>query len=52
MSHGDPTETEWRVLKGLLPVEREAGKRGRGRLPEDNRNIVNGILWRLRCGTP
>jgi hypothetical protein len=28
-------EAEWRILKGLLPVEREAGKRGRGRPPED-----------------
>ena len=45
------SEAEWRVLKVLLPVEREAGKRGRGRPPEDNRNIINGILWRLRCGT-
>jgi transposase len=52
VSRGDLTEAEWRVLKGLLPVEREAGKRGRGRPPEDNRNIINGILWRLRCGTP
>lgn len=51
MSRGDLTEAEWRVLKGLLPVERGAGKRGRGRPPEDNRNIINGILWRLRCGT-
>lgn len=52
MSRGDLTEAEWRVLKELLPVEREAGERGRGRPPEDNRNVVNGILWRLRCGTP
>ncbi len=52
MSRGDLTEAEWRVLKILLPVERETGKRGRGRPPEDNRNIINGILWRLRCGTP
>ncbi len=52
MSRGDLSEAEWRVLKVLLPVEREAGKRGRGRPPEDNRNIINGILWRLRCGTP
>ena len=51
MSRGDLTEAEWRALKSLLPVEREAGKRGRGRPPEDNRNIINGILWRLRCGT-
>lgn len=51
LSRGDLTEAEWRVLKGLLPVEREAGKRGRGRPPENNRSIINGILWRLRCGT-
>jgi transposase len=51
VSRGDLTEAEWRVLKGLLPVEREAGQRGKGRPPEDNRNIINGILWRLRCGT-
>jgi transposase len=52
LSRGDLTETEWRILKGLLPIEREVGKRGRGRPPEDNRNIINGILWRLRTGTP
>jgi len=52
VSRGDLTEAEWRIFKGLLPVEREAGKRGKGRPPEDNRNIINGILWRLRCGTP
>jgi transposase len=52
VSRGDLSEGEWRLLKSLLPVEREAGKRGRGRPPEDNRNIINGILWRLRCGTP
>ena len=51
LSRGDLTEVEWRVLKGLLPVEREVGKRARGRPPQDNRNIINGILWRLRCGT-
>ena len=52
MSRGDLTEAEWRVLRDLLPIERASGKRGRGRPPEDNRNIINGILWRLRCGTP
>ena len=25
---------------------------GLGRPPEENRSIINGILWRLRCGTP
>ena len=52
MSRGDLSEVEWRILRVLLPVEREAGKRGRGRPPEDNRNIINGILWRLRTGAP
>jgi transposase len=46
------SESEWRVLKVLLPVEREKGKRGKGRPPEDNRNVINGILWRLRTGAP
>src|SRR6201998_956516 len=36
----------------LLPVERKPGTRGRGRPSEDNRNIINGILWRLRTGAP
>jgi transposase len=52
LSRGDLSEVEWRILKVLLPVEREPGKRGRGRPPEDNRNIINGILWRLRTGAP
>ena len=50
LSRGDLTEAEWRVLKGLLPIEPE--NHGRGRPPEQNRSIINGILWRLRCGAP
>lgn len=50
MSRGDLTEAEWRVLKGLLPIEPET--RGRGSPPEQNRLIINGILSRLRCGAP
>ncbi|WP_211280965.1 transposase, partial [Sphingomonas adhaesiva] len=50
LSRGDLTEAEWRILKDLLPIERK--NRGRGRPPEQNRGIVNGILWRLRCGAP
>lgn len=52
MSHGDLSEVEWRILKVLLPVEREPGKRGRARPPDDNRNVIDGILWRLRTGAP
>ncbi|MCO5070774.1 MAG: transposase [Rhizobiaceae bacterium] len=33
-----------------MPIEPE--NRGRGRRPEQNRSIINGILWRLRCGAP
>jgi transposase len=36
----------------MLPVERTAGKRGRGRPSEDNRTVINGILWQLRTGAP
>jgi transposase len=52
LSRGDLTEVEWRILRELLPVERKPGKRGRGRPPADNRNVINGILWRLRTGAP
>lgn len=41
MSRGDLSESEWRVLKDLLPIE--AINRGRGRRPEQNRAIINGI---------
>ena len=50
LSRGNLNEAEWRVLKGLLPIE--PTNRGRGRRPEGNRSIVNGILWRLRTGAP
>ena len=50
LSRGDLSEAEWRILKDLLPIEPE--NRGRGRRPEQNRSIINGILWRLRCGAP
>ena len=52
MSCGDLTEVEWRILRVLLPIEREPSKRPRGRPPQDNRNVINGILWRLRTGAP
>lgn len=48
MSRGDLTETEWRLLRDLLPAER--GRKSRPAL--DNRLIVNGILWRIRTGAP
>ena len=50
MSRSDLSEAEWRVLRDLLPID--AANRGAGRPPEEKRSIINGILWRLRCGTP
>ena len=48
MRRGDLTESEWRLLKDMLPPER-----GRKNRPSfDNRPIVNGILWRIRTGGP
>jgi transposase len=52
LSRGDLSEVEWRTLRILLPIKRGAGKRSRGRPPQDNRNFINGILWRLRTGAP
>jgi len=52
LSRGDLTETEWRILKILLPVECEVGERQRGRPPKDNRNIINGVLWRVGTRAP
>ena len=48
MSRGDLSEAEWRLLKDLLPSER--GRKSRP--AQDNRKIVNGILWRIRTGVP
>ena len=49
LSRGDLSEAEWRFFTGLLPID--AANRGRGRPPEENRSIINGILWWLRYGT-
>ena len=42
---GDRSEAEWRVLEPLLPVEN--GRHGRWR---DHRQVINGILHRMRTG--
>lgn len=48
MSRGDLSETEWRLLKPLLPPER--GRKSRPAF--DNRQMIDGILWRIRTGAP
>jgi transposase len=44
---GELTEAAWVQLEPLLP----AGD-GRGRRWRDHRQVINGILWRLRTGSP
>lgn len=41
------TDTQWAVLEPLLPPR---SKEGRPR--KDDRQVVEGILWRLRTGAP
>jgi transposase len=43
----DLTDAQWAVLGPLLPAS------GRGRPPKwDKRQLINGIRWRVRAGTP
>jgi transposase len=46
LGRGDLSEAEWRILEELLPESR----RKPGRPPENSRDVINGILWRLRTG--
>ncbi|MGE0423391.1 MAG: transposase [Reyranellaceae bacterium] len=46
MSRGDLSEGEWRTSQAALLKARTS------RPPEDLRGTINGILWRIRAGTP
>jgi len=46
---GELTDRAWEQIEPLLPQE-DAKKRG-GRW-RDHRTVVNGILWKLRTGSP
>ncbi len=48
MARGDVTDTEWRIIKGLLPTER--GRKSRP--SHDNRRYLNSMLHVLRVGCP
>ena len=41
------TDTQWRKIEGLFPKRKKMG-----RPPRDNRQVVNGILWILKTGSP
>ena len=42
----DLTDFEWSVIEPLLPMDR------RGPKPRNNRQIINGMFYILRCGAP
>lgn len=44
---GELTDAAWAVIEPLLPEPAKA--RGRWR---DHRQVINGILWKLRTGAP
>lgn len=44
---GELTEAAWLRIEPLLPQVD-----GRGRRWRDHRQVINGILWRLRTGSP
>lgn len=46
----DLTDEQWLLIQPLLPPPRPSG--GRGRPPLDQRILINGILWKLRCNQP
>ena len=48
MARGDLTNTEWRIIEGLLSTER--GRKSRP--SHDNRRYLNGMLHVLRVGCP
>ncbi|QIY59486.1 IS5 family transposase [Streptomyces sp. RPA4-5] len=47
MGRGELTDAAWQRMAPLLP-----GVDGRGRPWRDHRQVINGVLWRLRTGAP
>ena len=41
------TDEQWKLIANVLPVPKQTG-----RPPRDRRQIVEGILWILRTGSP
>ena len=52
MKRGDLTDVHWTRLQLLLPPPRPAKGNQGGRPRNDDRPIINGILWILRTGAP
>ncbi|MDG9700909.1 IS5 family transposase [Streptomyces sp. DH37] len=47
VGRGELTDAAWERIAPLLP-----GADGRGRPWRDHRQVINGVLWRLRTGVP
>ncbi|MFF9131462.1 IS5 family transposase [Streptomyces sp. NPDC014776] len=47
VGRGELTDAAWERIAPLLP-----GVEGRGRPWRDHRQVINGVLWRLRTGAP
>ncbi len=47
VGHRELTDTAWEQIKPLLPDNGKRGQQWR-----DHRQIINGILWKLRTGAP
>jgi transposase len=46
MGRYDLTDFEWRIIEPLMPMDR------RGPKPRNNRQIINGMFYILRTGSP
>jgi transposase len=46
---GELTDAAWARIEPLLPNENE---KRRGRQWRDHRQVINGILWKIRTGAP
>lgn len=47
VGRGELTDTAWSRIEALLP-----SGRGRGGQWRDHRQVINGILWKIRTGAP
>lgn len=47
VGRGEMTDTAWATVEPLLPTNG-----GRGQQWRDHRQVLNGILWKLRTGAP
>lgn len=47
VGRGELTETAWTRIEPLLPAGRRRGGQWR-----DHRQVINGILWKIRTGAP